>query len=142
MAMASSLSPVNILIYCDKLFFQGMHALGYRKWITVAAMQDDIGCSVPAHRQWPLVIRQWCRLAQMDPGRINKRVFNWALTKTALFHTIIFYQEHHMYHICNINNDLVFQYMKEDINVLLTEYYDNQWSLKINRICHSCLWQK
>ncbi len=38
-----------------------------------------------------------------------------------------------MYHLCNINNDLVFQCMKEDINVLLTEYCDNQWSMKINR---------
>ncbi len=38
-----------------------------------------------------------------------------------------------MYHLCNINNDLVFQCMKEDINVLLTEYYENQWSMKINR---------
>ncbi len=34
---------------------------------------------------------------------------------------------------CNINNDQVFQCMKEDINVLLTEYYQNEWSMKINR---------
>ncbi len=38
-----------------------------------------------------------------------------------------------MDHLCNINNNLVFQCMKEDINVLLTEYYENQWSMKINR---------
>ncbi len=95
-----------------------------------------IGWSVPDHRQSLCVIRQWCRLAQMDTGRINKRVFNRAHShaqegkKTALFHTIKF---HHMDHLCNINNDLVFQCTKEDINVLLTEYYENQWSMKINR---------
>ncbi len=38
-----------------------------------------------------------------------------------------------MVHLCHINNDLVFQCMKEEINVLLTEYYENQWSMKINR---------
>ncbi len=38
-----------------------------------------------------------------------------------------------MDHLCNINNNLVFQCMKEDINVLLTEYYENQWSMKTNR---------
>ncbi len=117
--------------------------LGVGKRTPVAAMQGDIGWSVPAHRQWLFVIRQWCRLAQMDPGRINKRVFIWAHTHaqegkmTVLFHTVKFYQKHHMDHLCNINNDLVFQCMKEDINVLLTEYYENQWSLTINRECHS-----
>ncbi len=100
--------------------------LGVGKRTPVAVMQGDIGWSVPAHRQWICVIQQWCRLAQMDPGRINKIVFNWAHNhaqegkKTALFHTMKFYQEHHMDHICNINKDLVFQCMNEDINVLLT----------------------
>ncbi len=50
--------------------------LGVGKRTPVAVMQDDIGWSVTAHRQWLCVIRQWCRLVQMDPGRINKRVFN------------------------------------------------------------------
>ncbi len=38
-----------------------------------------------------------------------------------------------MDHLCNINNDPVFQSFKKDINVLLTKYYENQWSMKINR---------
>ncbi len=67
----------------------------------------------------------------MNPGQINKRVFNCAHThaqegkKTALFHTMKFYPELHMDHLCNINNDLVFQCMKEEINVILTDDYEN-----------------
>ncbi len=38
-----------------------------------------------------------------------------------------------MDHLYNINNDPIFQCMKEDINVLLSEYYENQCSIKINR---------
>ncbi len=44
-----------------------------------------------------------------------------------------FHQELHMDHLCNINNDIVLLCMKEDINVLFTEYLENQWSMKINR---------
>ncbi len=38
-----------------------------------------------------------------------------------------------MDHLCNINTDLVFLCMKDEVNVLLTEYYETQWCMKINR---------
>jgi hypothetical protein len=75
----------------------------------------------------------------MENSRLNNKVFSWAYhkaregKKTAVFHIMKFYSDTHMDHLCNINNVLNFHTMKEDVNLVLSEYYESLWYTKISR---------
>ncbi len=51
-------------------FFMGMG-----KYTPNVAVQGDMGWKLAPHRQWIAMTRHWCRLINMEIGRLNKRIF-------------------------------------------------------------------
>ena len=95
--------------------------LGVGRRTPIAAMQGDMGWTVSEHLQWLCLTRQWCRLAHMEPSRVFAWAHNIALQgkRTALFHTMCYYTEQQMDHLCDINNELDYYSLKENINSTL-----------------------
>ena len=52
--------------------------LGVSKYTPNAAVRGDMGTRVPWQHQKLELARQWCRLANMPNGRINKKIFMWS----------------------------------------------------------------
>ena len=44
-----------------------------------AAVNGDMGWDKPIIKQWSSVINNWIRIKKTDEGRINKKVYNWAV---------------------------------------------------------------
>ena len=49
--------------------------LGLGKYAPNTAINGDMGCSLPQHKQWIYVIRHWCKLTNMDNTLLTERIF-------------------------------------------------------------------
>ena len=52
--------------------------LGVNKYTPNVAIQGDMGLRVPWQHQWIEIIRQWCRVHDMQDVRLNKRIYIWS----------------------------------------------------------------
>ena len=57
--------------------------LGLGKYAPNPAVQGDMGWILPKHRQWICVIRQFCRMINMDDTLLSNRIFTWSLTQSS-----------------------------------------------------------
>ena len=57
--------------------------LGLGKYAPNPAAQGDMGWVLPEHRQWICVIRQFCRMINMEGTLLSKRIFTWSLTQSS-----------------------------------------------------------
>ena len=57
--------------------------LGLGKYAPNPAVQGDMGWILPEHRQWICVIRQFCRMINMDDTLLSKLIFTWSLTQSS-----------------------------------------------------------
>lgn len=55
----------------------GRFFLGLGKFAPLAAVQGDMGWTLPVCHQWAAVTRLWCKVGKMPVGRINKKVFQY-----------------------------------------------------------------
>lgn len=53
--------------------------LGVGKFTPNAAVEGDMGWLPQEVRQWNCVLRQWCRLKNMDANRLNHRIYRWTV---------------------------------------------------------------
>ena len=53
--------------------------MGVGRYTNNAAVSGDMGLDKPIIKQWSSVIKNWIRIKKMDEGRINKKVYNWAV---------------------------------------------------------------
>ena len=53
--------------------------MGVCRYTPNAAVNGDMGWDKPIIKQWSSVINNWIRIKKMDEGRINKKVYNWAV---------------------------------------------------------------
>jgi len=72
--------------------------LGVGKFTANAAVQGDTGMYPPIVGQWVSITRQWCRIVNMNPNRLNNIIFKWAYRnadikcRTWLWKTIQFFK--------------------------------------------------
>ena len=57
--------------------------LGLGKYAPNPAVQGDMGLMLPEHRQWICVIKQFCRMINMEGTLLSKRIFTWSLTQSS-----------------------------------------------------------
>ena len=105
--------------------------MGLPKCAPTAAAYGDTGWLDPETRQWMVVGQQWCRLINMDEGRVNKKIFlwscraansgvkNWAYRNTSKWRS--------MNMSCSINEPLHMRSFKNDIKTAQYEQFCNKW---------------
>ena len=102
-------------------------------------MEGDMGWKNPQYRHWLCVIRQWCRFLCMEEYRVNKRVFNWAVSeadkkKTSYHHVIKFMCNINLNELCNIQNRVKFKNVKTNVIFNLSLYFGKPWLDKVYRV--------
>ncbi len=111
--------------------------LGLGKYAPTVAISGDMGWSNPQHRLWLCVIRQWCKLLNMDNSLLTKKVFMWGLEqsggkcKTWFYRVTQFLnslEQQHMCQIQEVNTKLVIGTIK----IKLDRLNECQWSEKLN----------
>ena len=53
--------------------------MGVGRYTPNAAVNGDMGWDKPIIKQWSSVINNWIIIKKMDEGKINKKVYNWAV---------------------------------------------------------------
>ncbi len=56
--------------------------LGLGKYAPNPAINGDMGWSMPQHKQWICVIRQWCKMLRMADSKLTKKIFNACLAQS------------------------------------------------------------
>ncbi len=119
--------------------------LGVGKSAPTAAILAYMGWTCPLQRQWITVLRQWCRLSEMNDTRLNQRVFAWVrrnpLTGTCnnSYKVIHFLRLVGLEHIIEINIiRRERQTLQREINEKLERYYISQWKDDINGETATC----
>ena len=59
----------------------GRFFLGVKKFTPTAAVNGDMGWTLPSERQWTTIARQWHRLCAMDGSRLTSKVFIWCVSR-------------------------------------------------------------
>ena len=111
--------------------------MGLGKYAPNLAIQGDMGWSLPEHRQWICVIRQWCRMINMDVSRISKTIFIWGMEQSSAKCKSHFYRVNQFL----ISVDMEYVYRAQDANTRsilcsfgheLIQLQLTQWTEKIN----------
>jgi len=112
--------------------------LGVGRRTPNVALQGEMGWLGNDQRQWVCVTRQWCRFRNMQDMRINKAIFKWAHryaiqgAKNSQKMIMAFYHSIDMDNLCNIQEDLQFKYLKEDLILALSNHYETVWLEKLH----------
>ena len=86
--------------------------MGIGKYAPSHAIQGDMGWSLSEHRQWMCVIRQWCRMINMDVSRISKTIFIWWMEQYSAKCRSHFYRVHQFL----TSVDMEYVYRAQDAN--------------------------
>ena len=114
--------------------------LGVGKFTPSAAVQGDMGWRVVSHSQWLAVTRLWCRLINMERGRVNSKIFRWAFyrsnnrARTWCFHAKSFYMNIGIGELCNIDRTVKVSDILQKLDGLLDNYYQGKWKEEVNRV--------
>ena len=102
--------------------------LGVGRRTPTVALQGELGWACCGQRQWMCITRHWCRLSSLAEWGINKTVFKWVYAsegkRNSRRHIMDFYNNIGMNHLSNINNNLLFNNIKEDMELVLHEHYE------------------
>ena len=100
----------------------------------IAAIQGDIGWSIPITHQWIAITRQWCRISNMETHRLTKKVINWSKNITInkqrnwIHKCVVFYENNNLLDISSVNNipnvHSVLECLKTTMNII----WKNKWS--------------
>ena len=113
--------------------------LGVGKRTPIAAMQGDMGWTSQEHRQWITVIRQWCRLSNLNATRVNQKVFQWCLklssrgVKNSALQVMTFLNRVGLNQLTGSNTTPQYDQVKTVINQQLKNHFVTLWSEKIQR---------
>ncbi len=113
--------------------------MGVGKYTPNAAVQGDMGWKLAPHRQWIAVTRHWCRLVNMENGRLNKRIFLWAYRvaggtrKNWCWRIKKFYREIGLPYLEDIGTPVVPSAVINDVNLALSELYVTRWQEQVTR---------
>ena len=110
--------------------------LGVGKYTPNAATEGDMGWHFPQQRIGLAVTRLWCRLMNMDPSRINKRVFLWSKrgnTRNWAYKTETFFNKLNMEHLLSNQWTTNIKSVIDDMNMVLFEHYEVEWAKSLNR---------
>ncbi len=78
--------------------------------------------------------RQWCCLARMDESRLNQKVFVWSVGKKDwMVNVRSYFQKINMEHILDIDSDRDLKAIMTELDLSLTQYYEQQWHAKLQR---------
>ncbi len=110
--------------------------MGLGKYAPNGAIIGDMGWYHPFHHQWISITRQWCRMINMSPSRVNKRVFKWACSQTCKnwpMKVRSFYDSIEKHNLCDIDQQLNVKGIIDDMNKTLFDYFERKWLLIVNR---------
>ena len=103
----------------------------------IAAIQGDIGWSIPITHQWIAITRQWCRISNMETHRLTKKVINWSKNITInkqrnwIHKCVVFYENNNLLDISSVNNipnvHSVLESLKTTMNII--------WKIKGQMSC-------
>ncbi len=106
----------------------------------LAGVQGDMGWKMSKHRLWLSVTWQWCRLANMDYERVNRKVFVWSerLARNGRRNVhrkmMHYFEEIGMNHLSNINHIVQYGEIKADLDLVLSEFYEYKWYQKVSSV--------
>jgi hypothetical protein len=104
-----------------------------------AELQGEMGWSCSDQRQWVCVTRQWCRLRNLQETRVNKAIFKWAYRHAIQgkrnTHRMImdFYHSIGMDYLWDMQHEVQYKHLKDDLTTILSEYYEDVWRVKVQR---------
>ncbi len=104
----------------------------------MAGVQGDMGWKMSKHRLWLSVTWQWCRLANMDYERVNRKVFVWSerLARNGRRNVhrkmISYFEDIGMNHLNKINQIGQYGEIKSDLDLVVSEFYEYKWYQKVS----------
>ena len=113
--------------------------LGVNKYTANAAVQGEMGLDPPIVNQHLSIVRQWCRLVNMDGSRLNKKIFIWATQyakvdcKNWVYRTFQFYKSNGLNDLCDVNNNLVKSTAVDLLPDVSRSKFVNEWKKEICR---------
>jgi hypothetical protein len=131
-----SFSCINAVQHRAERFFMGVG-----KYTPNTAVQGDMAWPCRDEKQWTNVYRHWIRMCKMKTNRLNSYVFQWAYRNAInshcrnwIYKVRKYYTDIGMGHVCTYSGDLDYDYVFNDVKVVIHEFYVNQWYNDLNRV--------
>ena len=114
--------------------------LGVGKYTPNPAIMGDMGWIPIYHTQWKVIARHWHRLVNMEPDRINRKIFIWA-DEVSLKHRIVknwnfivkkHFTELELVDFCNTNTNINKNMFIDTVMSRMFDIYIEEWKSIVN----------
>ena len=115
--------------------------LGLRKHSPNLAIQAELGWTLPSHRHFSNATKLWCRLSNLNMGRITKAVFQWSLRLSAANKRNWCYKVQSEFtrlglaHLNDTSQDFDVTDVLNYVNVCVFEDFEQQWHRQVQLDC-------